>query len=207
MIGKLAAMLRERAELRLFLVANALWELTLAALKTFVVLYITKGMGLSLSTSSGIIAAVSLLIIVASPVSGKLGDRFGKARVMRWACTVYGLGFLIPFLITNKIVVAVSVPFIAFGGGVVMTLPYALLTPLMDEEEHGALTGYYSFSRGIGIALGPVIAGAAIGATASSSFFGATHGYQAMWGVCAVAALLSIWPLTALRRRIGDEED
>ena len=40
------------AQLQAFLVANALWELALAALKTFVVLYVTKTLGLSLAGSS-----------------------------------------------------------------------------------------------------------------------------------------------------------
>ena len=29
--------------------------------------------------------------------------------------------------------------------------------------------------------------------------FSATQGYQAVWGVCAVAMLLSLWPLRRLR--------
>jgi Na+/melibiose symporter-like transporter len=41
----LLGLLRRSAALREFLVANALWELSLGALKTFVVLYITRGLG------------------------------------------------------------------------------------------------------------------------------------------------------------------
>jgi hypothetical protein len=38
-----AGLIRTRPELKAFLAANALWELSLAALKTFVVLYVIKG--------------------------------------------------------------------------------------------------------------------------------------------------------------------
>ena len=69
--------------------------------------------------------------------------------------------------------------------------------PLMPEEDHGALTGYYSLSRGLGTWLGPLLGGAAV--TASSGVFDATKGYQAIWGVCAVAVLLSLLPLRRLR--------
>jgi MFS family permease len=85
-----------------------------------------------------------------------------------------------------------------------MTLPYAVLMPLMDDEEHGTLTGFYSLSRGVGTALGPLIAGAAI--SALSGAFTATKGYQAMWGVCAVAVLASLVPLRALRRATGGSD-
>lgn len=202
---RLWGQLRDRRELRLYLSANALWELSLGALKTFVVLYLTIGLRYTVSAASLIIGAVALLLLAASPVSGKLGDRYGRTVVLQWALLVYGLGLLVPFLVTDKPIVAVSVPIIAVGGGVVMTLPYAVLIPLMEDEEHGALTGCYSVSRGVGTALGPLLAGAAI--TATSGVFPATHGYQAAWGVCAAALLLSLIPLRALRRVVGDQAE
>lgn len=196
-LARVRKIVRERADIRHFLAANALWEASLGALKTFVVLYLTVGQGVSVATASLIIGGVALLLLAASPVSGKLADRHGRVRVMRWAIIAYGVGLLIPFAIAEPALIAVAVPFIAFGGGVVMTLPFAVLIGLMDDEQHGALSGLYSFSRGIGTAAGPIAAGAAI--SVSSDVFGATQGYQAVWGVCAAAILLSLWPLRALR--------
>ena len=194
---------RSRPELRLYLICNALWELSLGALKTFVVLYLTIGLGLGLTAAALIIGAVALLLLVASPVSGTMGDRHGRVRIMQWSLAVYGIGLLVPFLVASKAAIAVAVPFIAIGGGVVMTLPYALLMPLMDDEEHGALTGFYSVSRGIGTSVGPLLAGAAISLT--SGVFDATKGFQATWGVCAAAVLASLLPLRRLRRLVGDQ--
>ena len=99
-------------------------------------------------------------MLVAAPLSGRLGDRVGRMRVMEWALLAWGAGLLVPFLVSSKPVVAAAVPIIALGGGAVMTLPYAVLMPLMHDAEHGMLTGFYSFSRGIGTALGPLLAGA-----------------------------------------------
>jgi MFS family permease len=180
----------ERPALRAFLVANALWELSLGALKTFVVLYITRGLGFSVASSSLIIGAAAIVVVAAAPVSGKLADRLGRARVMHLGLWVYGAGLLVA-----------AVPFVAFGGGVIMTLPYALLIPLMPEGRHGALSGFYSLSRGIGTALGPAIAGVAISAAAGP--LASTDGYAAMWAVCAAAILASI-PLV---RRLRDDAD
>jgi MFS family permease len=198
---------RERAELRAYLYANAMWELSLGALKTFVVLYVTLGLGFSVSTGSLIIGGVALLLLAASPVAGMLADRHGLVRVMRWALPLYGLGLLVPFLTTSRPLIAPAVVLVALGGGVVMTLPYALLMPLMGDAEHGTLTGFYSASRGIGTALGPLLAGVAIQAT--SGVFSATKGYQATWGVCAVAVLLSLVPLRHLagRPELGPKDE
>jgi MFS family permease len=196
---------RRRPELRDYLYANALWELSLGALKTFVVLYVTRGLGYSVATASLIIGGVALLLLVASPAAGALADRYGKRRVMGWALPVYGLALLVPFLTTSKPAIGVAVPLIALGGGVVMTLPYALLMPLMGDQEHGTLTGFYSFSRGIGTAAGPLLAGAAIELLAG--VFAGTEGYQATWGVCAAAILLSLVPLHRLSARTTAEHD
>jgi len=190
-------LVRERRDIRHFLAANALWEASLGALKTFVVLYLTVGQGVSVATSSLIIGGVALLLLAASPISGKLADEHGRVKIMHWALLAYGVGLLIPFIVSDKAIIAIAVPFIAFGGGVVMTLPFAVLIGLMDEEHHGALSGLYSFSRGIGTAVGPILAGAAI--SVLSGPFSGTRGYQAIWGVCAATILLSLWPLRALR--------
>jgi Na+/melibiose symporter-like transporter len=133
--------------LRAYFFANALWEMALAALKAFVVLYLTLGLHYSLSTSSLIIGGVALVILVGAGVSGKLGDRFGHIRVVRIAVIFYGLGYLVPVFTTSRPAIGAAIPFIALGGGTLMTLAYALLMPLMPEDEHGALTGYYSMSR------------------------------------------------------------
>src|SRR6185312_1240866 len=47
-------------------------------------------------------------------VSGKLGDSVGRARVMRAALVVYGLGLMIPFASTVPWVVALAAPLVAF---------------------------------------------------------------------------------------------
>jgi MFS family permease len=98
-----------------------------------------------------------------------------------------------------------SVP-IALGGGTLMTLAYAVLMPLMPEGEHGALTGFYSLSRGVGITLGPLMAGVLIWLTRAGPF-GGTQGYQAMWIVCAAAALASLWFVRRMRLAEQDREE
>ena len=193
-------LVRDHGVLRAFLVANALWELSLGALKTFVVLYVTQGLGYSRSTASLFIGGVAVLILFAALAGGKLADRFGRTNVLRVALPVYGAGLIVPFLVTSPWIIACAVPFIAVGGGVLMALPFAILQPLMPEGRHGALTGYYSLSRGLGTWLGPLAAGLAI--TALAGPFSSTKGYQAVWGVCAAAALLSLLPL----RRLHAEE-
>ena len=189
------------AALKAYLAANALWELSLGALKTFIVLYMTRGLGFSVQSASLIVGGAAIVILASSPVSGKLADRFGRAHVMLLALWVYGVGLLVPLVTQSTPLLVAAIPFVAFGGGVIMTLPYALLIPLMPENRHGALSGLYSLSRGIGTALGPALAGIAI--SVARGPLAGTQGYAAMWAVCSVAILASI----PFARRLRDDVD
>jgi Na+/melibiose symporter-like transporter len=73
-------LLREHEALRMFVLANALWELALGAVKTFIVLYVTKGLGYGLGQASLIIGGAAVLILGGAVASGFLADRFGKLR-------------------------------------------------------------------------------------------------------------------------------
>jgi MFS family permease len=183
-------LVRESPPLRSFLVANALWELSLGAIKTFVVLYVTIGLGYSRATAALLIGGAAVLILFAAMASGRLADKVGKIAVLKAGLPLYGFGLLVPLVFTSPLIIACAVPFIAIGGGAIMALPYAVLMPLMPDEEHGTLTGVYSFSRGMGVWLGPLIAGLVI--TLLSGVLKSTQGYQATWGVCAIAILASL---------------
>lgn len=204
--AQLPRLVREHPALRAYLIANALWETVLAALKAFVILYLTIGLKYKLTTASLVIGGVAFVILIAAGVVGKLGDRFGRIRVARIALIAYGVGFIVPAVTTTKPLIAAAIPFIAFGGGAVMTLAYAILMPLMPEDEHGLLTGFYSVSRGLGIIAGPILAGVVISLT-SSGVFKATHGFQAVWIICAAAALLSLLFLRKLREADEDRRE
>jgi Na+/melibiose symporter-like transporter len=197
-------LLSEHPALRWFMAANALWELSLAALKTFIVLFLTAGLGMRLSQASLAIGATALLILGGAASAGKLGDRFGRGRVMRVALWAYGIGLLVPLMTQNPIAIAV-VPFVAAGGGVIMALPYALLMPLMPETAHGALTGYYSLSRGVGTMLGPILGGVAV--QIARQPLAGTKGYAAVFLVCSLAILGSIPMMRGLRAADDDRAE
>lgn len=201
---RVVRLLRDHAALRGYFVANALWELALSALKSFVVLYLIVGLHYSLTTSSLVIGAVALVILVGAGTAGKVADRFGHLLIIKSALVAYGAGFLVPALTTNRALIIAAMPFIAVGGGTVMTLAYAILMPLMPRGAHGTMTGFYSLSRGIGIVGGPIVAGATI--SVSGSLFAATGGFQAMWLVCASAAFASLPFVTYMTRAVADRQ-
>jgi MFS family permease len=197
----LGQILRASPALREFLVCNALWEASLGALKTFVFLYVAEGLGQSEVATSAIIGGVAVLILPAAIVSGKLADTYGRVRVMSIVLPFYGIGMFVPAFTTSIAALIPVMILMGFGGGLVMTLPYALMQPLMPAGQHGLLTGFYSLSRGLGTALGPLLAGVAIQVLHGP--FSGTDGYGAMWLVCGGTILASVPFLSMLRRRAG----
>jgi predicted MFS family arabinose efflux permease len=62
---------------------------------------------------------------------------------------------------------------------------------MMPEGAHGAVTGLYSLSRGLGISLGPLLGGVAIRASGEN--------YRSVWLVCSAAILVSLLVMRPLR--------
>jgi MFS family permease len=192
--------LREEAEVRRFLLANAAWEGTFAAARTFVVLYIIDGLHQSKAISSAVLGAVATGYVIAAVFSGRLGDRFGLARVVFFASFVYGGGYLVAGTATtwHNWYFALIVP-VSVAGGTVMTLAWGLLFKLMPEEHRGAVSGLATTTKGLGLLLGAPIAGAAI--DLARPFMESTDGYQILWPVCGLPILAAI-PLVAHMMRV-----
>lgn len=182
-------------KVRMFLFAMACWEGAFAAMRTFVVLYITIGLGQSLTVSSTVLATVAAGYILAAIIAGPLGDRVGAARVVFWASIVYVAGLLTGgFAQTwHSWYYAIIFP-VAIAGGMVMTLSWAILFTLMPPEQRGAVSGIATTTKGWALIAGPLIAGVLIDVL--EPHFGATQGYQVLWPFCAVLVLASI-PIVA----------
>jgi MFS family permease len=192
--------LREEAEVRRFLLANAAWEGTFAAARTFVVLYVIDGLHQSKTISSALLGAVAAGYVIAALVAGRLGDRFGIARVIFFASFIYGGGFLVAGLATtwHNWYFALIVP-VSVAGGAVMTLSWGLLFKLMPPQHRGAISGLATTTKGLGLLLGAPVAGAAI--DIARPYLDATDGYQILWPVCGIPVLAAI-PLVAHMMRM-----
>jgi MFS family permease len=188
-------LLRREPEIRRFLAANAAWEGTFAAARTFVVLYVIQGLGESKAISSAILAGVGAGYVMAALVAGRLGDRFGLARVIVYASILYGGGYLVAGLAQKWHVwyFGLIIP-VSFAGGIVMTLAWGLLFKLTPPEHRGAVSGLATTTKGIGLLLGAPLAGLAI--DVARPYFKATHGYQVLWWLCGLGILGAI-PLVA----------
>lgn len=193
------ALLARDSRIRAWFFANACWEGAVAALRTFVVLYFTIGLGFSLNQSSTALALVGGAAVLAAPLSGSLADRYGHRKTMLFGLLAFAFGLLPALVTTNPAFVAAIVP-VAFAAVILMTLPYSLLMGLLPRlSEHGTGAGVFGLSRGLGVLIGPLVAGLTVKATASLPVlvFEATKGYASIF---LVAGVLLVASLPLLRR-------
>jgi MFS family permease len=187
---------RRERNVRRFLIANAAWETTFAGMRTFVVLYVIDGLGQPLYVSSVVLAVVAAGYVLAAALSGLFADRFGLGNVILGASWVYGLGLLTAGFAQewHWWYYGLIAP-VAVAGGTVMTLAWGLLFKLMPDGDRGTVTGLATTTKGIGLVLGPLLAGAAIDVFAP--VLESTDGYAALWPAMAVP-ILAVIPLVAL---------
>jgi MFS family permease len=190
-------LVRERADVRAFVAANALWELSFMGLKTFIVLFVVKGLGESVGTASAVMGVVAGAYVIAAFGAGRLADAVGIHRLMRVSIWVYGVGLLVGAGLSSFGSFLIGLPLIALAGAVVMTLPYGILVGMTPAGAEGALSGLFGFSRALGAVLGPIVVGVAIDVLAP--VFPATNGYGAMWIAIGAPILLSLPFLNALK--------
>ncbi len=67
---------------------------------------------------------------------------------------------------------------VSVAGGIVMTLAWGLLFELMPEDERGTIAGLATTTKGLGLVIGPLTAGAVVDVL--GSHLEATRGYQAL---------------------------
>jgi MFS family permease len=192
----------QEGEMRRFLLANAAWEGTFAAARTFVVLYVIDGLHQSKVMSSAVLGAVATGYVIAAVFAGRLGDRFGLARVIFFASWIYGTGLLLGGLAStwHDWYFGAIVP-VAVAGGTVMTLAWGLMYKLVPERHRGAASGLATTTKGIGLVVGAPAAGLAI--DLAKPYLGATEGYQVLWPICGLPILGAI-PLLVRLIKVED---
>jgi MFS family permease len=145
--------------------------------------------------STEVLATVAGGYVIAALLAGRIGDRFGLARVIYLCSFLYGGGLLVAGLAQqwHDWYPALIFP-VAIAGGAVMTLAWGLLFKLTPPEHRGTVSGLATTTKGFGLIIGPIAAGAAM--DIFGRYFTSTEGYQLLWPLLGVP-ILAVIPLVA----------
>ena len=191
--------IREDRNLRLFLPAHFFWEFTLAAVRAFVILYLLRGLGVTLGQLLPILAVIIFCYLIAAFISGQIIDKHDPRRYTSLMILLYAACLFVLGISTDLNVLQGILPFGMFAGAALLMLAYPILLRITPANRRGEYTGYYQFNRGLALIFGSVLTGAAI--DLFGDYFPATSGYAVLWLTCGVAATLSLPFYLLLTRR------
>ena len=97
---------------------------------------ITGSLG-GLSYLAWVVTAYLIAATVAAPLYGRMGDAFGRRRMLLWALCLFVAGSVACALAPTLFILICARALQGFGGGGLMTLAQALLGEVVSPKERG----------------------------------------------------------------------
>jgi MFS family permease len=148
------------------------------------------------SANTKLLVMIAAFLVPATLVGGKLGDRFGRKRILLLSAVMGAAGTLL--LLTSK-----SMPLVYLSGGIIglgygffMSCSWALGTELVPANESGKYLGISNLAGA-----GAGIVGTGIGGPMADSFNAITSGlgYMVIYGIYAGLILISVLVLAKVK--------
>ncbi len=90
---------------------------------------------------------------------GGLGDRFGRAKLLRIGLATFGLASLAAALSQSPVQLIAARGAMGLGGAMMMPATLSIIVNVFKEEEMGKAISIWASMAGAGIALGPILGG------------------------------------------------
>jgi MFS family permease len=113
-----------------------------------------------LSYLAWVVTAYLLAATVAAPLFGRMGDAFGRRRMLVWALGVFVTGSTACAAGPNLAALVGARALQGFGGGGLMTLAQAVIGEVVSPKERGRFQGWFGANFALASTLGPMIGGA-----------------------------------------------
>lgn len=146
---------------------RALWVLAGATLVNrsgtmflpFLILYLTKDMGVTPSVAGGVFALFGIGALVAGPFAGRLADRFGPVRMMRISLVLSGvLLLLVPLARTLPSIAALTL-LLALAGEAFRPSSLSVISHLAAPDQRKAAFALQRLAVNLGMSVGPAVGG------------------------------------------------
>ncbi|WP_138464600.1 MFS transporter [Poseidonocella sp. HB161398] len=108
---------------------------------------------------SWLVSAYVLAQCVVMPVYGKLGDLFGRKRIMQAALLIFSAGALLCAMSTSMTALIVARTLQGLGNGGLLVLVLAISADIFEPRTRARFQGYLSFVFVFGSVVGPALGG------------------------------------------------
>ena len=90
---------------------------------------------------------------------GGIGDRFGRARMLRYGLAVFAVSSLGAALAQSPAQLIAARAIMGMGGAMMMPATLAIIVNVFEEKEKPKAIAIWAMMAGIGVALGPILGG------------------------------------------------
>jgi predicted MFS family arabinose efflux permease len=125
----------------------------------FLVLYLTRDIGLAAATAGGMLALYGATSLVASPLGGRLADRFSPLAVLKVSLFGTGVLTLVYPLARHKGAVAALTVLWAFANELYRPASMSAMTTLVPPEKRRSVIALGRLAVNLGMSVGPAIGG------------------------------------------------
>jgi MFS family permease len=143
-------------------IAGAMTMMFLAALETTIVSTALPSIAADLGDVhllSWVVTGYLLSSTCITPIAGKLGDLYGRRRMLHGALAVFLIGSVLCALSTSMLALSLSRALQGIGGGALITSAQAAVADVVAPRERGRYSVYFSIVWGGSSLLGPTLGG------------------------------------------------
>ena len=119
-----------------------------------------RDLGASVSSLQWILNSYLLVFGGLLLTMGGVGDRFGRARMLRYGLAVFALSSLGAALAQSPAQLIWARAMMGMGGAMMMPATLAVIVNVFEEKERPKAIAIWAMMAGVGVALGPILGGA-----------------------------------------------
>jgi MFS transporter, DHA2 family, methylenomycin A resistance protein len=150
---------------------------------------IQSALGTSAGNLEWVISAYALTLATLIPISGVLGDRFGRKRLFMIGMVVFAIGSILCALAPNALALIIFRVVQGAGGALMLALTLAIITEEFSDENRARAIGTWAAIGGTGFGVGPVAGGVLLSFFGWSSVFWVNVPFAAAGVVLAIVGV------------------
>ena len=149
-----------------------------------------RDLGASASALQWILNSYILVFAGLLLTMGGLGDRFGRARMLRYGLAVFATASLGAALSQSPSQLIAARAIMGLGGAMMMPATLSIIVNVFEEKEMAKAIAIWAMMAGVGVALGPVLGGALL----QKFYWGSVFLVNVPIAAVAIAASLFLVP-------------
>lgn len=112
-----------------------------------------------LSYLAWVVTGYLLSATVAAPLYGRMGDAYGRKRMLLWALSLFVAGSFACAIAPTLAILICARALQGFGGGGLMTLAQTVIGEVVSPKERGRFQGWFGANFALASTLGPLVGG------------------------------------------------